>query len=142
MLIPHKSVVSIANPAARKCSRRLWSRRAQLSRPQSYPEPCAWIGRRRELPICLWRKAFFLMQNTTDMLFYANGVSYVSPNTTILLQILTGAPGAMDLMPAGSIHYLPPNKSIEITMPALPLADPGHPHPFHLHGVRSHHVNT
>ncbi|RDX40997.1 laccase [Lentinus brumalis] len=72
--------------------------------------------------------------NTTDMLFYANGVSYVSPNTTILLQILTGAPGAMDLMPAGSIHYLPPNKSIEITMPALPLADPGHPHPFHLHG--------
>lgn len=72
------------------------------------------------------------------MLFYANGVSYASPNVPVLLQILSGTPGAMDLMPAGSIYYLPPNMSIEITMPALPLADPGHPHPFHLHGVRSH----
>ena len=61
--------------------------------------------------------------------------SYTSPTVPVLLQILSGASNASDLMPADSIYYLPPNKVIEITMPALPLATPGGPHPFHLHGV-------
>ncbi|EJF60579.1 laccase [Dichomitus squalens LYAD-421 SS1] len=72
--------------------------------------------------------------NATTQLFYANNVSYASPSVPVLLQILSGTPGALDLMPAGSVYYLPPNKSIEISFPALPAATPGEPHPFHLHG--------
>ncbi|KAI1785170.1 laccase [Ganoderma leucocontextum] len=72
--------------------------------------------------------------NQTSLLYYANNVSYASPTVPVLLQILSGASNASDLMPSDSIYYLPPNKTIEITMPALPLGTLGSPHPFHLHG--------
>jgi len=67
-----------------------------------------------------------------DGKFYINGISYVSPDVPILLQILSGAKSAQDLMPTGSVYTLPRNKVVEISIPAL---DDGGPHPFHLHGV-------
>ena len=52
----------------------------------------------------------------------------------VLLQIMSGAQSATDLLPAGDIIALPPNATIELSMPAAANA-PGAPHPFHLHGV-------
>ncbi|KAI0766898.1 laccase [Trametes elegans] len=72
--------------------------------------------------------------NITALDFEANNVSFVSPTVPVLLQILSGARGAGDLLPAGSVYYLPPNKSIEISLPELAADAPGSPHPFHLHG--------
>ncbi|KAF5386580.1 hypothetical protein D9615_002148 [Tricholomella constricta] len=63
--------------------------------------------------------------------FLINNVSYVSPAVPVLLQILSGAKTAQELMPAGSIYTLPRNKVIEVTIPG---GAPGAPHPFHLHG--------
>ncbi|KAI0351889.1 laccase [Trametes cingulata] len=76
----------------------------------------------------------FTFNMTGDNLFYANNVTYVSPSVPVLLQILNGTRGAMDLMPTGSIYYLPPNKSIEISFPMTQADAAGSPHPFHLHG--------
>ncbi|EEB96735.1 hypothetical protein MPER_04081, partial [Moniliophthora perniciosa FA553] len=36
------------------------------------------------------------------------------------------------LIPAESIYYLPPNKTVQISMPIGDV--PGNPHPMHLHG--------
>ncbi|KAH9897815.1 Cupredoxin [Cubamyces lactineus] len=62
---------------------------------------------------------------------FINNATFASPTVPVLLQILSGAQLAQDLMPAGSIYSLPRYSSIEITMLALL---PGSPHPFHLHG--------
>jgi iron transport multicopper oxidase len=48
--------------------------------------------------------------------FSINNVSYNPPTVPVLLQILSGAKTAADLLPTGSIYVLPPNKVIEITM--------------------------
>jgi iron transport multicopper oxidase len=45
-----------------------------------------------------------------------NGVSYNPPTVPVLLQILSGAKTAADLLPTGSIYVLPPNKVIEVSM--------------------------
>jgi iron transport multicopper oxidase len=63
--------------------------------------------------------------------FTVNGKAYASPSVPVLLQILSGASTAQDLMPAGSVIDLPRNKVIEVTLPG---GVPGGPHPFHLHG--------
>ncbi|KAF8058520.1 yellow laccase [Lyophyllum atratum] len=63
--------------------------------------------------------------------FTINGKAYKNPQVPVLLQILSGAKSAQELLPSGSIFTLPRNKVIEITMPGG--ADSG-PHPFHLHG--------
>ncbi|KLO10982.1 laccase [Schizopora paradoxa] len=60
--------------------------------------------------------------------FTINGVAFIPPSVPILLQILSGASDAASLMPSGSIYSLPPNKTIEISIPG------GGNHPFHLHG--------
>ncbi|KAF8229613.1 laccase [Tricholoma matsutake] len=65
--------------------------------------------------------------------FSINGVSFKPPTTPVLLQILSGAKSAQDLLPSGSLYALPPNKVIEINIPGLP-SSLGGPHPFHLHG--------
>ncbi|KAH9849284.1 laccase 1 [Lenzites betulinus] len=65
--------------------------------------------------------------------FFINGESFVPPTVPVLLQILSGAQTAQDLLPSGSVYVLPSNASIEITFPATAAA-PGAPHPFHLHG--------
>ncbi|KAI0778757.1 laccase 1 [Trametes elegans] len=65
--------------------------------------------------------------------FFINGESFVPPTVPVLLQILSGAQTAQDLLPTGSVYSLPSNASIEISFPATAAA-PGAPHPFHLHG--------
>ncbi|OBZ65445.1 Laccase-2 [Grifola frondosa] len=65
--------------------------------------------------------------------FFINGQDFVPPTVPVLLQILSGAQTATDLLPSGSVYVLPSNSTIEITLPATAAA-PGAPHPFHLHG--------
>lgn len=67
-------------------------------------------------------------------LFTVNNASFVPPNVPVLLQIMSGAQNAQDLLPSGSVIELPLNKDIEITLAANRKAVGG-PHPFHLHGV-------
>ena len=92
--------------------------------------------------------------NLTTKLFTVNNASFIPPTPPVLLQILSKAQNAQDLMPAGSVFTLPRNKVIEISIPG---GSPGSPvsgsflfffmfdklfiyiyikqHPFHLHGV-------
>ncbi|KAG6864043.1 hypothetical protein C0991_000692 [Blastosporella zonata] len=63
--------------------------------------------------------------------FLMNNVSYSPPSVPVLLQILSGARAAQELMPSGSVYTLPRNKVVEITIPGGSI---GGPHPFHLHG--------
>ncbi|KAI9509110.1 laccase [Russula earlei] len=69
--------------------------------------------------------------NAARTAFLINGVSFVSPTVPVLLQILSGARNASDLLPAGSIYGLGANKSVELTIPGGAI---GGPHPVHLHG--------
>ena len=74
----------------------------------------------------------------------------MSPTVPVLLQILSGAQSATDLLPAGSVYVLPPNSVVELSMPAGAAGGPVRvlwanmrilltpgclQHPFHLHGV-------
>ncbi|KAJ7083807.1 laccase [Mycena epipterygia] len=68
-----------------------------------------------------------------------NGVTYVPPTAPVLLQILSGAQAAQDLLPSGSVYSLPPNKVIEVSIPG---GSPGSPHPFHLHGHNFHVIRS
>ncbi|KZP07255.1 multicopper oxidase [Athelia psychrophila] len=72
-----------------------------------------------------------LALNFTALQFTINGAAFVPPTVPVLLQILSGAQLATDLLPNGSVFVLPSNKVIELSIPAG-LA--GGPHPFHLHG--------
>nr|AAR01247.1 laccase 6 [Coprinopsis cinerea]DAA04511.1 TPA_exp: laccase 6 [Coprinopsis cinerea okayama7\ len=64
--------------------------------------------------------------------FQVNGVAYESPDVPTLLQIMSGRnPG--ELMPEGSVHYLPRNQVVEVQIPSGSISNSG-PHPFHLHG--------
>jgi len=69
---------------------------------------------------------------TPPGLFTINDVSFKPPSVPVLLQILSGARQASELLPNGSVYTLPPNKVIELSIP--PGGAPGGPHPFHLHG--------
>ncbi|KAI0246639.1 laccase T2 copper depleted [Lactifluus subvellereus] len=71
--------------------------------------------------------------------FLINGFTFDAPMVPVLLQILSGAQSAADLVPAGSIYGLDANKSVEITIPAGAL---GGPHPIHLHGHAFHVVRS
>ena len=55
--------------------------------------------------------------STSDGHFTLGNVIYVSPPVPVLLQILSGAKQASELLPNGSIYVLPPNKVIEISFP-------------------------
>ncbi|KAI9459879.1 laccase [Lactarius psammicola] len=63
--------------------------------------------------------------------FTVNGVPFEPPTVPVLLQILSGARNASELLPTGSIYGLEGNKSVEISMPGGAV---GGPHPIHLHG--------
>ncbi|KAF7318712.1 Laccase A [Mycena chlorophos] len=63
--------------------------------------------------------------------FAINGASYIPPTVPVLLQILSGAHTAAELLPSGSVYTLPLNSSVEISIPG---GTAGAPHPFHLHG--------
>jgi len=54
--------------------------------------------------------------------FTLNGATFKPPTVPVLLQILSGAHSAQDLIPSGSIYALPPNKVIEINIPGLPFS--------------------
>ncbi|KAJ6536703.1 laccase [Mycena vulgaris] len=69
-----------------------------------------------------------------------NGASFFPPTAPALLQILSGAQAAQDLLPSGSYYSLPPNKVIEISIPGD--VNPGGPHPFHLHGHNFHVIRS
>jgi iron transport multicopper oxidase len=56
--------------------------------------------------------------------FSVNGVSFDSPSVPVLLQILSGAKNASDLLPSGSIYGLEANKSVELTIPAFAIGGP------------------
>ncbi|KAI6103797.1 laccase [Pisolithus croceorrhizus] len=69
--------------------------------------------------------------------YTVDGVPFIDPPLPVLLQILSGAHNAAQLLPNGSVYVLPPNKTIEISMPATDLTSGGAlggPHPIHLHG--------
>ena len=53
----------------------------------------------------------------TTFQYKMNGVPWVPPTVPILLQILSGAQAAQDLLPSGSVYSLPPNKVIELSLP-------------------------
>jgi iron transport multicopper oxidase len=63
--------------------------------------------------------------------FAINGATFTPPTVPVLLQILSGAQTAQDLLPTGSVFPIPHNAIIEISIPG---GAPGAPHPFHLHG--------
>nr|AAW28937.1 laccase B [Trametes sp. 420] len=63
--------------------------------------------------------------------FTVNGTTFESPSVPVLLQILSGAQNAQDLLPSGSVYSLPSNATVELSIPAFAI---GGPHPFHLHG--------
>ncbi|KAE9398106.1 laccase lcc6 [Gymnopus androsaceus JB14] len=66
--------------------------------------------------------------------FYVNGATFVPPTVPVLLQIISGATTAAELLPAGSVYNLPLNSSIQLSFDATTVAAIGGPHPFHLHG--------
>ena len=63
-------------------------------------------------------------QNNAGTAFQVNGVSFEAPTVPVLLQILSGAKNASDLLPAGSIYGLDPNKSVELTIPGGAVGGP------------------
>ncbi|KAF9533796.1 laccase [Crepidotus variabilis] len=63
--------------------------------------------------------------------FTVNDISFVPPTVPALLQIMSGAKTAQDLMPTGSYYALPPHAVVELSLPARAG---GSPHPIHLHG--------
>lgn len=56
--------------------------------------------------------------------FQVNGATFTEAPVPVLLQILSGATTATDLLPAGSVYLLPPNKVIEISMPGGSIGSP------------------
>jgi iron transport multicopper oxidase len=56
--------------------------------------------------------------------FEVNGVTFKPPTVPVLLQILSGAKNASDLLPAGSIYGLARNKSVEISIPGGAIGGP------------------
>ena len=58
-----------------------------------------------------------LTPNGTAEGFRLGDVAYASPPVPVLLQILSGARQASQMLPNGSIYVLPPNKVIEISIP-------------------------
>ena len=63
---------------------------------------------------------------SSEGLFTFNNVAFANPTVPVLLQILSGARHASQLLPNGSVYTLPPNKVIEISFPN-PAAAPGAP---------------
>ncbi|KAJ2916727.1 hypothetical protein MD484_g3720, partial [Candolleomyces efflorescens] len=71
--------------------------------------------------------------------FKVNDVTFHEPSVPVLLQILSGAQTAQDLLPEGSVYVLPPNSVVELSMPG---GSTGSPHPIHLHGHTFHVVRS
>ncbi|KAL9710804.1 hypothetical protein Ac2012v2_006341 [Leucoagaricus gongylophorus] len=63
--------------------------------------------------------------------FSINNNSFVPPTVPVLLQILSGAHNAHDLLPRGGVLTVERDKVIQVNLPSGVI---GGPHPFHLHG--------
>ena len=55
--------------------------------------------------------------NSTSGKYMTNGVEYTPLTVPVLLQILSGAHSAHELLPAGAVYMLPRNKVIEVSIP-------------------------
>ncbi|KAJ7918502.1 laccase [Mycena leptocephala] len=77
--------------------------------------------------------------NGTIGRYEINNATFLPPTVPVLLQILSGAHTAQELLPKGAVYELPPNKVIEIS---IPRGSPASPHPFHLHGHNFHVVRS
>lgn len=64
--------------------------------------------------------------------FSMNGVVFTAPTVPVLLQILSGARTAQELLPEGAVFVVERNKTVQVNFPSGLV---GGPHPFHLHGV-------
>jgi iron transport multicopper oxidase len=60
----------------------------------------------------------------TALKFKINGAPFIPPTVPVLLQILSGARTAQELLPPGSVYVLPPNKVIEVTIPGGSIGSP------------------
>jgi iron transport multicopper oxidase len=54
----------------------------------------------------------------TPTSFLVNNATFQPPSIPVLLQILSGARKASELLPAGNVFTLPPNKVVELSIPA------------------------
>ncbi|KAJ6550409.1 laccase [Mycena vulgaris] len=77
--------------------------------------------------------------NFTTFKWQLNGTTFESPKVPVLLQILSGAHTAQELLPKNNLFEFLPNKVVEISIPG---GAPGAPHPFHLHGHTFHVVRS
>ncbi|KAG6888181.1 hypothetical protein C0995_010025 [Termitomyces sp. Mi166 len=75
--------------------------------------------------------SYYLDVQLVNDQYTMNNVTFTAPTVPVLLQILSGARLATDLLPKGSVYTLPRNKTVELIIPG---GVPGSPHPFHLHG--------
>ncbi|KAJ3563162.1 hypothetical protein NP233_g9118 [Leucocoprinus birnbaumii] len=64
-------------------------------------------------------------------LWTMNNVTFAGPQVPVLLQIMSGAHTAQELLPEGGFLSVERNKSVQINFPSGLI---GGPHPFHLHG--------
>ncbi|KAG6867839.1 laccase, partial [Termitomyces sp. T159_Od127] len=64
-------------------------------------------------------------------MYTVNDVVFIPPTVPVLLQILSGAQSAKDILPEGSVYTIQPNKTVELIISG---GVAGSPHPFHLHG--------
>jgi iron transport multicopper oxidase len=62
--------------------------------------------------------------NATTTTFFINGATFATPTVPVLLQILSGAKTAQELLPAGSVYVLPRNKSVEVSIPGGAAGSP------------------
>lgn len=67
-------------------------------------------------------------------LFSVDGTTYDNPGVPTLLQLMSGAKTAKELLPSGRYIGLPSNSVIELSLPG---GVAGGGHPLHLHGVSS-----
>ena len=62
--------------------------------------------------------------NFSTQMFTVNNASFIPPTSPVLLQILSKAQTAQDLLPSGSVYVLPRNKVIEISLPGGSIGSP------------------
>jgi len=65
-----------------------------------------------------------LVFEAAQLKFSINGAVFNPPTVPVLLQILSGAHSAQDLLPPGSVYMLLPNKVVEVSIPAGAIGGP------------------
>ncbi|KAF9062145.1 hypothetical protein BDP27DRAFT_1369100 [Rhodocollybia butyracea] len=63
----------------------------------------------------LWTIGDMDTTNNLGNFFFINGVRFIPPTVPVLLQIISGARSATELLPTGSVYTLPLNSTIQIT---------------------------